>query len=151
MTAFPALFKKLLIAFPDAKRNGVNKETAALYQRKLSDIPDQVLERAIEAYIDNGKWFPKIAELREAARKVAKLPSARFDSVGPGRDVLLENWITLKDEPFDEAAYAALAGKFEQAGRLSRAENILLRAKRDTDSPEARRKYAEAAEGDTGP
>jgi hypothetical protein len=151
MTKFTQLFKQLLVAFPDAKGK-VNKETLQLYSRKLADIPDHILEQAIDNYIDQGKWFPKIAELREEARRVANLPtlmssfaSAEKDDPpppspvpDPTEDVLLIAFLSLEDDlhhkgEFDERDWLALADKFEKADRPHRADNLRRRVERIKD------------------
>ena len=44
------------------------------YARALSDIPREALEEAVNAYVQSGKWFPKVAEIRDLARpKMAEL------------------------------------------------------------------------------
>lgn len=131
MSTFQELFTQLLLAFPDAKKH-VGKETRALYQRKLADIPDHILERAVDAYIDTGKWFPKIAELREESRRIANLPTrlTSFEVAEPDEPTnLLAEWIALEDSlSYDPAAYLVLANRFDKVGKTHRADAIRKRA-----------------------
>lgn len=66
-------------AYPQAKQVDV-AGTAKLYARLLADIPDDLLEAAALHVIGRSKFFPAVAELRDAAfdlRKTAlALPTA---------------------------------------------------------------------------
>lgn len=46
------------------------KQQAALYDRKLKDIPDEILFRAIDALINESEFLPTIAEIRKRARSL---------------------------------------------------------------------------------
>jgi hypothetical protein len=56
-----------------------------IYVRALADIPKNHLRRAVKSAIDELKWFPKVAELRELA---GALPS----SISDGRPGPEEAW-----------------------------------------------------------
>jgi hypothetical protein len=43
------------------------KDTARIYAELLADIPDDLLIAGAKAYATSGKFFPSVAELREAA------------------------------------------------------------------------------------
>lgn len=46
------------------------KQQAALYDRKLKDIPDEILFRAIDALINESEFLPTIAEIRKRSRSL---------------------------------------------------------------------------------
>ena len=48
----------------------LTKQQAALYDRKLKDIPDEILFRAIDALINESEFLPTIAEIRKRARSI---------------------------------------------------------------------------------
>jgi len=57
----------LVAAYPNAN---VGKETMAVYVSDLSDIPNEILDAACTYCRTTSKWFPTIAELREASAKL---------------------------------------------------------------------------------
>ena len=63
------------------------RETMAPYVELLADIPGYVLKKAVEQYIAQAAWFPKISELRKAAARVAgtdcfwELPETNIDNL----------------------------------------------------------------------
>lgn len=57
----------MVMAYPDAN---VPIETQRVYKEALADIPDEALKLATTQIIATSKWFPKIAELREAAAQL---------------------------------------------------------------------------------
>lgn len=64
------VFELLTTAYPEYGRDLSVEQIRAqlkLYALFLRDIQPDVLEAAAVQYIANNKWFPKIAELREAA------------------------------------------------------------------------------------
>jgi len=69
----------LSLAYPHYQ-DKVNEPMVNLYVRMLSDLEDESLQLAAEHCIVNGKFFPSIAELREAAARIETgadiLPSA---------------------------------------------------------------------------
>lgn len=54
----------LAAAYPNFN---VTQETIIVYQRTLADIDDKVLENAVLDLITKNKWFPTVAEIRDAA------------------------------------------------------------------------------------
>ena len=56
-----------LTALGEAFGEGLTAERQAIYVTALADIPTDQLRRAIRAAIQELKWFPKVAELRELA------------------------------------------------------------------------------------
>lgn len=64
------VFELLTTAYPEYGRDLTIDQIRSqlkLYALFLRDIQPEVLEAAAVQYISNNKWFPKIAELREAA------------------------------------------------------------------------------------
>ena len=63
----------LEMAYP---RQDLREQTVEVYARFLQDLDYKVAERAIQNHIRNEKWFPTIAEIREACVELAHdLPS----------------------------------------------------------------------------
>lgn len=57
-------------------RQELRRDTVEIYARFLQDLDYKVAERAIQNHIRNEKWFPTIAEIREACVElVHNLPS----------------------------------------------------------------------------
>jgi len=58
----------------------LSRETIIIYQRTLSDIDDEVLENAVLHLITTSKFFPTVAEIRDAAFSIiankSSLPSS---------------------------------------------------------------------------
>lgn len=68
-----AVLADLKLAFP---REVVTNERVALYVRELADIPDAALQAACQHVIRNGRFFPLVAELLDAAAEhTLALPS----------------------------------------------------------------------------
>ena len=117
--------EKLTTAYPGIERT---RETMDLYVDMLADIPGYVLKRAVEEYIVEANWFPKIAELRQAAAKVAgtdrfwELPETLVDNLR-GEAVHLEN-LFFREGILDADMWEQLAEQFEQAGREYGAEGV---------------------------
>lgn len=60
----------LSLAYPNFERDKRPDQLAAMidiYHRTLYDIDARLLEAAVMQHITNSKWFPTVAELREAA------------------------------------------------------------------------------------
>ena len=54
-------------AYPD---KGLTPETVEVYTRCLSDLPFEIAQAAVVSHIAQNKWFPTIAELRQAAAQL---------------------------------------------------------------------------------
>lgn len=76
---FVQIWKALTVAYPTAPQ-ATNRETMAIYERALSDIPTDVLKAAVLSAISTRTFFPAIAEIRELAfsaiEREAGLPTA---------------------------------------------------------------------------
>ena len=122
--------KQLTHAFPGKEQT---RETMELYVEMLADIPGYVLSRAVEEYIAEARWFPKVAELRQAAAKVAgtssfwELPDTLIDNLR-GEAVRLEN-LHFREGILEESEWMALAEQFDAAGREYGAERIRQKIK----------------------
>jgi len=57
----------LAVAYP---RFEMAKETPRVYAELLQDIPDEVLVAAVKQHAASSKWFPSVAELRQAAMEI---------------------------------------------------------------------------------
>ena len=64
-----------LTALGEAFGEGLTGERQAIYVRALGDVPIDQLRRAIRAAIQDLKWFPKVAELRELAGALPGIPN----------------------------------------------------------------------------
>lgn len=63
----------LSLAYPNFERDKRPDQLAAMidiYHRTLYDIDAHLLEAAVMQHITNSKWFPTVAELREAALSI---------------------------------------------------------------------------------
>ena len=68
----------LCSAFPEKR---CPKETLELYIEHLGDIPNKLLEQAARQQIQTSNWFPRIAQLRETAARLAGTHD--FSSLAP--------------------------------------------------------------------
>jgi len=73
-----AALNLLLLAYPD---RAPQADTLQLYLERLSDIPAWLVRQAVERHIDRSAWFPRIADLRDAAARIAR--TRDFASVSP--------------------------------------------------------------------
>ena len=64
MTSFTEIMAVLMSSYPNTKPT---KETLSVYQRLLSDIPLEFLQAGALKHATENKWFPSVAELREAS------------------------------------------------------------------------------------
>ena len=117
--------ERLTHAYPGKEQA---RETMELYVEMLADIPGYVLKRAVEEYVAESTWFPKISELRQAAAKVAgtdcfwELPETNIDNLR-GEAVRLEN-LHFREGILEEDEWEQLAEQFDAAGREYGAERI---------------------------
>jgi hypothetical protein len=63
-------------------------ETLLLYERLLSDLPDEALRTAALRHIATSKWFPTVAELRTAAAEIVNPSSAEQTAIEAWGDVV---------------------------------------------------------------
>lgn len=85
----------MLAAFPNAK---ATEATNQVYEKMLVDIDVTVARRAVHKLIATSKWFPSVAEIREACGIVplAVPYHRRFDSEPVKRPALPTGRPTLK-------------------------------------------------------
>jgi hypothetical protein len=116
-------------AFPN---QSISKATAEVYLHSLADIPGGLLRQAAECHVGESVYFPRIAQLRATAVRLAGTP--RFDSLPrvPNQDPrsetdelayqaqALEEAFT-EERRLDPADWLRLAEAFELAGRPHRA------------------------------
>lgn len=113
-------------AFPN---QALSKPTGEVYVRMLEDIPVDLLWRAAERHMAEAQYFPRIAELRGMAARLAG--TDRFASLPPASppapDGLAQRALELEDDFYferelDPQAWLDLADAFERADRPHRAE-----------------------------
>lgn len=102
----------LLAAYP---KEPASKETVEVYIRCLADIPGQVLEAAVLAHVSGNKWFPTIAELRDAALQLlpgnkAPTPTDAWAEVRQG--IWRHDW----NDPPTDWSHPAIAKTVEAIG-----------------------------------
>lgn len=67
------LIKNLMSAYP---RQDLDRDSIDMYVNNLIDLDFEVAKDVVYKHIRTGKWFPSIAELREASvEKISSLPS----------------------------------------------------------------------------
>lgn len=72
----------LVAAYPN---HPFKNETAALYDRLLQDIPEDILKAAVLDHITASTYFPSISELRRRAAEIMEdLPSAEDEWISVG-------------------------------------------------------------------
>ena len=120
------ILEQLGLAYPDKR---LEAATLQVYLEHLDDIPPYLLEAAVRAHIQASGWFPRIADLRALAARLAG--TSQFDTL-PERPVdrLLLEAQALEDAFYhqgqlDPAAWHKLSEKFERCGRHFRAEYTL--------------------------
>ena len=62
----------------------LTRETIAVYQRVLSDVPDELLQGAALDAVSKSRFFPTVAELRDAALSIKR--------IGAGEPSAFEAW-----------------------------------------------------------
>jgi hypothetical protein len=120
------ILEQLGLAYPEKR---LEAATLQVYLENLEDIPPYLLEAAVRAHIQASSWFPRIAELRALAARLAG--TSQFDTL-PERamDRLALEAQALEDAFYHEgrlepAKWQALSEKFERCGRHFRAEYTL--------------------------
>lgn len=117
----------------------------AVWSRLLADVDDDRLLEAAETIAMSRKWFPSIAELREAAASSGPEPGSRVDLLAAERSKL-ETRAAAGD--FHRGDWVDLTERFATAGRVSAAEAIMKRGEGLEKPPSAatRKRYAECVE-----
>lgn len=87
-------------AYPDKQ---LTRETVEVYSRCLADLPFELAQGAVISHIAQNKWFPTIAELRQAAAQL--VPGNRAPTA-------LEAWGEITQQIQDVGMYCG-----EQYGR----------------------------------
>jgi len=107
-------------------RQTISKQTAELYVQFLAEIPIGLLWQVAERHIATSSYFPRIAELRTLATRLAG--TSKFSSPAPtaSPDTLAYQVQALEDalyedQTLDPQAWLALADQFERADRPHRA------------------------------
>lgn len=104
----------------------LEKDTVELYMRLLSDIPIYYLQRAAEEHINTCSFFPRIAELRRLAAKIAgvsepgNLPEYPIDYLAIEASQL--EWDFYHEGILDLETWERLIMRFVRTGRYFRAE-----------------------------
>lgn len=124
------LLARLYLAYPDKVHDPA---TVTLYLDSLADIPAWLLERAIQRHIETSEWFPKIADLRRIAARLANtthfetlLPPHPLERTALEANRLIAAAQDLEDAFFyegrlDPAEWQALSAQFDRLDRPHRA------------------------------
>jgi len=118
---------QVLVTLGQAYPNqGISREGLDIYVHMLADIPVDLLWRAAERHMAESQYFPRIAELRSQAARLAG--TDRFASLSPtaAPDLLAIRAQDLEDDFYedrtlDAQAWLDLADEFERADRPHRA------------------------------
>ena len=120
------ILEQLSLAYPEKR---LEASTLQVYLEHLDDIPPYLLLAAVRAHIQASGWFPRIAELRALASRLAG--TQQFDTLPetPVDRLLLEAQ-ALEDAFYhqgqlDPQAWRSLSARFERCGRHFRAEYTL--------------------------
>jgi len=118
-------------AYPEKSRT---RDTLELYIQNLADIPFRLLERAALHHIRVSNWFPRIAELRNTAERLAGT-SVYPQSQGESENSLAAQAVALERLFYDtgqveKEPWQMLIRQFELAGRPCRAEYTRQRMER---------------------
>jgi hypothetical protein len=124
-----ALLKPLADAYPGQP---LEKRTLQAYLEHLADLPAWLLEKAVRRHIQTSPWFPKIAELRQHAARLAG--TSQFETLDPSPPDphLAEAWALIRTAQWLEDAFfhqgrldpdewERLAAQFERVERPYRA------------------------------
>lgn len=109
------ILKSLLLMKAAYPRLALSDETIQLYTRALQDIEPALLKAAVMHHIASSKWFPTIAELREAAAHLLASASGQpsaYDAWGAVmRQVRLRGrWGVPDLEPLAQQAVNVIGG-----------------------------------------
>ena len=105
----------------------LTRETISVYSRVLSDVPDELLQGAALDAVSKSRFFPTVAELRDAALSIKR--------IGSGNPSAFEGWeevvrlIREKGHGFlPEFSHPWIAASVRQIGgwqRLCMSENLV--------------------------
>jgi hypothetical protein len=70
------ILEQLSLAYPEKR---LEAKTLQVYLEHLDDIPPYLLEAAVRAHIQASAWFPRVAELRALAARLAG--TSQFDTL----------------------------------------------------------------------
>ena len=118
-------------AYPDKR---YEKNTLEIYLEHLADIPAQLLEQAARRHIQNSNWFPRIAQLREQAARLAGTHD--FTSLAPNHEDSLALQAAALEREFylrgkmDLTSWEKLERGFKRAGRSHRAQHTRAKLQR---------------------
>ncbi len=125
-SADPALLARslemLALAYPDKQ---LSRQSLQVYLENLADIPSQILDAAVRAHIQSNPFFPRVSELRQAARKLTggqpfeALEDNPYDRL-TRQAVELEEAFYRRGE-LDASAWERLAEQFDYWNRPERA------------------------------
>ena len=113
-------------AYPEKR---LEAATLQVYLENLDDIPPYLLEAAVRAHIQASGWFPRIADLRTLAARLAG--TSQFDCLPESPvDYMLLEAQALEDAFYrqgrlDPAEWHSLSHRFERCGRHFRASYTL--------------------------
>lgn len=65
------LFAVLLVVWPERE---ITDQTVAVYHRTLRSLPYRLVDAAVAVWIEDEKWFPRPAELRDLAFGISDMP-----------------------------------------------------------------------------
>ena len=126
------LLNDLMMAFPG---NKLSVENLAVYAEYLSDIPEAVLAKAVRNIIVKSTFFPKVAEIRAEAERVAHETMQKMDRELTSSRVrwleltdLRARWLELTEQNardgVDLGAWQELLQDYLEQGWLQNAQGI---------------------------
>ncbi len=116
------------------RRKEHDKNTLEIYLEHLADIPFRLLEQAARRHIQTSNWFPRIAQLRETAGRLAGTHD--FANLEPNpEDALVSQAAALESDFYhmgkvDVDSWEQLERGFEHAGRPHRAQHTRTKLQR---------------------
>jgi len=119
------VLETLTLAYPIKT---LDKLSLELYFKYLADIPGHILEGAADHHIRASNWFPRIAELHNAAGRIGgrddltNLEPKHSNNLSALAIELEKSFF--REGTFNHKDWIALAERFERAGRPHRAEQI---------------------------
>lgn len=114
-----AILEELIAAYPE---KALSKNTLDMYFSHLQDIPGVTLAAAAREHVRTSPWFPKIAELRQGAAKLAgAVLLDNHYAEGNGHRSLVGAELDLQEaffhgEELDVAAWEKLIRGYEEEG-----------------------------------